>query len=122
MKFAAWYGFLVGVLMLAQWTFSIASGRVPEFKNAPWAIAFHLVGELATALALISGSIAAFRSRAWSKTILLTGLGMVMYSEIVSPGYFAQSGQWLPVLLFALLLFGAVWSIMLLLQEAAGSC
>jgi hypothetical protein len=39
---------------------------------------------------------------------------MVMYSEIVSPGYFAQLNQWALVAMFAILIFGAVWSSMLL--------
>jgi hypothetical protein len=47
---------------------------------------------------------------------LLLGLGMVIYSEIVSPGYFAQLDQWGPVAMFALLLFGAAWSARLLLS------
>ena len=45
MKFPAWYGILVGALMIAQWTFSIAAGGVPEFQSSPWEIAFHLAAE-----------------------------------------------------------------------------
>lgn len=117
MKFSSWYGIAVGSLMIAQWTFSIVSGGVPEFENAPWAIAFHLAAEMSTALILITGGLATLKSISWGKTALLTGLGMVIYSEIVSPGYYAQLGQWLFVGMFAILLFGAVWSVMLLLRE-----
>jgi len=46
----------------------------------------------------------------------LVGLGMVMYSEIVSPGYFAQLGQWPVVAMFAVLLFGATFSVMKLMS------
>lgn len=117
MKFSTWYGIAVGSLMIAQWTFSIVSGGVPEFETAPWAIAFHLAAEMSTALILITGGLATLKSISWGKTALLTGLGMVIYSEIVSPGYYAQLGQWLFVGMFAILLFGAVWSVMLLLRE-----
>lgn len=117
MKFSSWYGIAVGSLMIAQWTFSIVSGGVPEFETAPWAIAFHLAAEMSTALILITGGLATLKSISWGKTALLTGLGMVIYSEIVSPGYYAQLGQWLFVGMFAILLFGAVWSVMLLLRE-----
>ena len=117
MKFAAWYGILVGLLMIAQWTFSILSGGVPELENAPWEIAFHLAAEMSTAVMLLIGGIAALRSEAWSTQILLLGLGMVIYSEIVSPGYFAQLNQGALVAMFASLLFGAVVAAIQLLSE-----
>jgi hypothetical protein len=117
MKFPAWYGIGVGFLMIAQWTFSILTGGVPEFENAPWEIAFHLAAEMSTAVVLITGGISALRSTAWSKQVLLLGPGMVIYSEIVSPGYFAQHNQWALVMMFALLLFGAAIAVTQLLNE-----
>ena len=116
MKYPAWYGLGVGMLMIAQWAFSIVSGGVPEFQTAPWEIAFHLAAEMSTALVLIIGGIAALKSATWSRPFLLLGLGMVIYSEIVSPGYFAQLDQWALVGVFALLLLGAVWGAVLLLS------
>jgi hypothetical protein len=117
MKFPAWYGILVGFLMIAQWAFSILAGGVPEFQNAPWEIAFHLAAEFSTAVALIIGGMAGLKSVTWSRQILLLGLGMVIYSEIVSSGYFAQLDQWAFVLMFAVLFLGAVWSVMRLLSS-----
>jgi hypothetical protein len=116
MKFAAWYGILVGILMISQWMLSILAGGVPEFETAPWEIAFHLAAEISTAVILIIGGVAALRSIAWSRNVLLVGLGMVMYSEIVSPGYFAQLNQWAFVLMFAVLLIGATASATLLMR------
>jgi len=116
MKFPAWYGIVVGILMIVQWIFSILSGGVPEFQTEPWRIGFHLAAEFATAVLLILGGIAVLRSLTWGSTVLLIGLGMVIYSEIVSPGYFAQLGQWPMVGMFVLLLGGAIWSVLLLLR------
>ena len=116
MKFPAWYGIGVGFLMIAQWAFSILASGVPEFENAPWAIAFHLAAEMSTAVVLIIGGIAALRSVTWSKSVLLLGLGMVIYSEIVSPGYFAQLNQWAFVAMFAVLLLGAALAVTQLLK------
>ena len=116
MKFPAWYGVLVGSLMILQWMVSILTGGVPEFQTARWEIAFHLAAEFATALVLIVSGIALLKSGAWAKQTLMLGLGMVIYSEIVSPGYFAQRGQWPLVALFALLLIGATVSAMQLLN------
>jgi hypothetical protein len=117
MKFPAWYGILVGLLMIAQWMLSILAGDVPEFETAPWEIAFHLAAEFSTAIVLILGGMAALKSISWSKQVLLLGLGMVIYSEIVSPGYFAQLGQWPFVVMFALLLSGAIVGARQLLRD-----
>lgn len=117
MKYSAWYGILVGFLMVIQWMFSIISGGVPEFKTTPWAIGFHLAAEFFTALMLIAGGIATLRSNIWGKSILFIGLGMVIYSEIVSPGYFAEQAQWALVVMFAILLFGALIAVMSLLRR-----
>jgi hypothetical protein len=117
MKFPAWYAILVGLLMIIQWTFTILSGGVPEFRSEPWRIAFHLAAEFSTALILIISGIATLKSAAWGKTAILVGLGMVIYSEIVSPGYFAQRGQWALVAMFGVLLIGAVASAILLLSK-----
>jgi len=94
MKFSAWYGIIVGFIMVAQWIFFIASGSVPELQTEPFRIAFHLAAEFTAALMLIISGIATLKSTAWNKKVLLVGLGMVIYSEIVSPGYFTQLGQW----------------------------
>jgi hypothetical protein len=116
MKFPAWYGIVVGCLMIVQWILSIISGGVPELQSEPWRIGFHLAAEFVTAIMLISGGIAVLRSAAWGRTILLIGLGMVIYSEIVSPGYFAQLGGWSMVGMFMVLLGGAIWSVLLLVR------
>ena len=117
MKFPAWYGIIVGILMIVQWILSIISGGVPEFQTEPWRIGFHLAAEFSTAIMLIVGGVAVFRSASRGKTVLLIGLGMVIYSEIVSPGYFAQLGQWPMVGIFTLLLGGAILSLILLLRN-----
>ncbi len=115
MKFPAWYG-IVGLLMIVQWMVSIFSGGVPEFQTEPWRIGFHLAAEFSTAILLIVGGIAVLRSMDWGRTVLLIGLGMVIYSEIVSPGYFAQLGQWPMIGMLVVLLGGAIWSALLLIR------
>ena len=116
MKFSAWYAITVGFGMIAQWPFFILSAGVPEFQTEPWRIALHLVAEFTTALALIVSGIAVLKSIAWGRSALLVGLGMVIYSEIASPGYFAQLGQWAFVVMFAVLLFGAAFSVVKLIS------
>jgi len=104
MKFAGIFSIVVGALMLAQWAFFIAAGQVPELQTEPYRIGFHLTAEAATALALIVSGIGLLNRRAWGRTLSLVALGMLIYTAIVSPGYFAQQGVWPLVGMFAVLL------------------
>lgn len=104
MKFAGWYSFLVGLMMIGQWSFFLASGSVPEVKTEPIRLAFHLAAEFTTAILLMIGGIALLKRWSWGKTIYLLGTGTLIYSVIVSPGYFAQQGQWVFVAMFGVLI------------------
>lgn len=111
MKFPAWCSLSVGILMVVQWTFFIAADQVPEVRSAPVALTFHLVAEATTAILLIAGGIALLRRAEWAPKLLMVANGLLIYTVIVSPGYFAQGGQWPLVGMFALLLMLAVLSI-----------
>jgi len=111
-RFAGIFAILVGLLLLGQWVFSLASGRVPELETAPLAIGFHLAAEILTALALILSGLALLKKRPWGRTLFFVAGGMVLYSVINSPGYFAQRGQWPMVGMFAVLFFLAVFLLM----------
>jgi hypothetical protein len=117
MKFSAWYGIGVGTLIVLQWIVFITTGSVPELQTTPWAIGFHIAAELSLALALLVSGIATLRSTSWGKPVLIMALGMAIYSEINSPGYFAQIGQWGLVIMFALLLFGATLAVTMILKR-----
>jgi hypothetical protein len=116
MKLSAWYGILVGALILLQWTFFLTVGAVPELQTAPWEIGFHMTAELALALMLIAGGCATLGLKPWGKPVLLVALGMALYSEINSPGYFAQRGQWTLVVMFGVLLLGALTAVLLIVK------
>jgi hypothetical protein len=116
-KFSAWYGIVVGTLIILQWFFFVATGSVPEFQTTPWAIGFHMMAELLLALALLISGIATLLLKRWGEKALLTALGMAIYSEINSPGYFAQLGQWALVAMFAVLLFGTTIAVMTILRR-----
>ena len=108
MKYAAAYGIGVGILIVAQWAFFLATDSIPELRSAPWSIGLHLAAELVLALTLAVGGIAVWQGRQWGSKLLLVGLGMAIYSEIASSGYFAQQGTWALVIMFAVLLLGAM--------------
>ncbi len=113
MVFAAVYAIVVGAGMIGQWLFFLASGQVPELVTEPLRIRFHLAAEFATALALLTGGIALLTHQAWSQWFYPLAIGMLLYTVIVSPGYFAQKGQWPFVGMFAVLLILALVSIAL---------
>jgi hypothetical protein len=104
MKFVAWFAVIVGTLMLAMWTFFLVTGQVPELVTEPYRIALHLAGEFATAIALIIAGIGLLNKVVWGRSLYFVAAGMLLYTLIVSPGYYAQQRQWAFVGMFALLL------------------
>lgn len=113
MVFASVYALVVGASMIGQWLFFLATGQVPELKTEPLRIRFHLAGELTTAIALLVGGIALLTDQPWGRWIYLLAMGMLLYAVIVSPGYFAEKGQWAFVGMFAVVLLLALVSIVL---------
>lgn len=113
MIFAAVFALIVGVGMIGQWAMFLATGQVPELETEPLRVRFHLAGEFATAIALLAGGIALLTDQAWGRWFYLLALGMLLYTVIVSPGYFADKGQWALVGMFAVLLLLALVSVVL---------
>ena len=111
MKFSAIYALCVGVLMLAQWVIFLLTGNVPELQSAPWSIAFHLVAEILTAIMLIISGIMLLKRHPRGKQIFLLSVGMVVYAMINSAGHFAQSKDWIFLVMFGVLLVLAGGSI-----------
>jgi hypothetical protein len=110
MNLAAIYAIIVGVGMIGQWTMSYLNKQIPELKTEPYRIAFHLFGEMATAVILIVAGIAVLTSQPWALPVYILAMGMLFYTVIVSPGYFAQKGQWVWVVIFAIFLILAILS------------
>lgn len=112
---ASLYAILVGIGMIGQWSFSLATRRVPELRTEPFRIAFHLAGEFLTALVLIVGGLGLLANVPWAQPTYLVSVGMLLYTVIVSPGYFAQRREWPMVGMFAVLLILALVSLGLVL-------
>jgi peptidoglycan/LPS O-acetylase OafA/YrhL len=115
MIFSAVYALVVGMGMIGQWLFFLATEQVPELKTEPLRIRFHLVAEFATAIALLVGGIALLTHQSWGQWFYLLAVGMLLYTVIVSPGYFAEKGQWAFVGMFAVVLLLALVSIVLVI-------
>jgi hypothetical protein len=104
MAFPALFAIFVGLLMILQWSFLLLTGKVSELKTEPVRITFHIVGEMVTALLLIIGGVGLWVHAGWGLFVYLIGGGMLLYTLIVSPGYYAQLRQWPFVIMFVILL------------------
>lgn len=118
MKFAAWCSVLIGALMVAQWTLFLALGMVPEVQTEPIRLGFHVAAEVATALGLVIAGLGLLRRRTWARDAALVANGLLLYTVIVSPGYFAERGEWPLVGMFGGLMVLAVASIVQLRRAA----
>ena len=115
MIFPALFAILVGVGMIAQWAMSYLSKQIPELQSEPIRIAFHIAAEILTALMLIIAGIGLFSNQSYSRPLFLIAVGMLFYTTVVSPGYFAQKGKWHWVGIFALNITLGVISISLVI-------
>ncbi len=104
MTFSGVFATVVGIGMIGQWTVSLVSGQVPELRSEPIRIRFHLAAEFATALALLVSGIGLLAGGTWARDAYLLAAGMLLYTIIVSPGYFAQQGNWAMPAMFAVIL------------------
>ncbi len=95
------YSLVVGIGMLCMWLFFIAADSVGEFETKPAEITFHLIAEFGTALLLIIAAVLSLLRKPAGKPLLLAALGMLLYTVIVSPGYYVQRG----VMPFAVMFF-----------------
>ena len=121
MTFAALYAIVIGILMIGQWIFSIAKKQVPGPEagpivgRGPVEMLFHWAAEFITAIALLVGGLGLLLGWTWGARVYLIAVGMLLYTVINSPGYFAQKREWPMVGMFAVLLILALVSLGLVL-------
>lgn len=115
MIFAAVFAIIVGLGMIGQWTASYLTRQIPELVDEPIRIGFHIVAEMITAVVLIIAGAGLLLDKNWATTLYLTAVGMLLYTAIVSPGYFAQKGQWSWLGIFAVIIILSLISISFIL-------
>ncbi len=103
-KILSVYSIVVGIMMGAMWTVFAATGQISELETSPKEIAFHLAGEFITSFALIAGGLGLALGRTWGYSLEVVALGMLAYTVVVSPGYYAQTGDYVFVGMFAVLM------------------
>jgi len=115
MTFPAVFAIAVGIGMIGQWIVSYLSKQIPELKSEPIRIGFHLAAVIATAISLIVSGIGLLTKQTWSVPLFLVASGMTFYTAIVSPGYFAQKGQWGWLVMFGIIILLNMISIAIVL-------
>ncbi|MBN2557394.1 MAG: hypothetical protein JXB33_01425 [Clostridia bacterium] len=103
-RFCSFFALIAGLLMIFMWLFFIFAGMVPEFAVRPAEITLHLIAEFTTALALAASGILMLRKHLSARWLFPFSTGMLMYTIIVSPGYYIQSGDYIFVLMFGILI------------------
>lgn len=109
MTAAAWFAIGLGVLMVAWWGIEVRGGALRRPDRQPTEIGLHLAAEVATAVALVTGGLLVLTDR--SASLLLVGLGMLLYTSIQSPGYFLARRELPPVVMFGGLAVATVVAI-----------
>jgi len=90
---AAIYSIIIGIAMIGMWLSLIATNQVPEINTEPIRITYHLIGEFLTAILLLIGGFGLFTNRGWGFHVYLISMGMLLYTVIVSAGYYGQRGD-----------------------------
>jgi hypothetical protein len=111
MAFPSIFAIAVGLGMIAQWAISYVTRQIPELESEPVRVWFHIAAEMATALALIGSGVGLLVAWPWAVVLFPFSIGMLFYTAIASPGYFAQRGRWTWVLIFAVLIMLAAVSL-----------
>ncbi len=104
MTFPALYTVVVGLLIFGQWAFFLITRQVPELKTERIRVLFHIADEFLTAAVLVASGVGLLMQQAWATAIYPVAIGMLLYTIIVSSGYFAQKQVLSIVIMFTVLL------------------
>lgn len=118
-KFAAVFALVVGIGMIGLWTMLIITGQVEEFETIPYEIALHLAGEFLTAIILIIASLLILIKESKGNVLLNIAFGSLLYTVMVSSGYYLQRNELPMVIMFAVIFILTIVSLFLLNKKIA---
>jgi hypothetical protein len=99
-KLASIYSIIIGIAMICMWIVFILTNQVPEINIAPLKISYHLLAEFLTAILLLIGGFGLFTKKEWGFNLYFISMGMLLYTVIVSAGYYADLGEMIMVVMF----------------------
>ena len=95
------YCLAMGVFMVAWWGINIRGGALRRPDRSRAEIVLHVTAELLTAALLIVGG--AILLMDGTLLVAVSGLGMLLYTVVASPGYFLARRELAPVIMFGAL-------------------
>ncbi|SHJ76160.1 hypothetical protein SAMN02745975_02809 [Geosporobacter subterraneus DSM 17957] len=116
-KAASVYAIFMGLCMIGMWVMFYLSGSIPELETKPVEIAMHLIAEFTTAALLILGGYGLLKDQPWGMNIYCISMGMLLYTLMMSPGYFLQKGELSFGIMFGAFFITAVLLTYLLLKQ-----
>jgi len=117
MKYPAILSIVVGGMMLVMWSFIIISGQVPDLERDFMSLVMHWAAEFITAVALITGGAGLLKKMHWSVILYPLSMGLLFYTLIASPGWYAQRGQWEMVIMFAVFFIAALVALVVYMTK-----
>lgn len=107
---------IIGTGMIILWIMLFLTGQIAELQTEPVRIMMHIAGEIITAVLLVSSGILYLKGISGAGRIMLFAQGMLTYTLIVSPGYYAQKGNIPMIIMFGILLLITFISVVYLLR------
>jgi len=98
------YAILIGVSIIGIWITLYVTGSIPEFDTEPIRIGMHMIAEITTGIILILGAYGLLNNKKWGYNVYLISMGMLIYTLIVSPGYYAEKSNYFFVGMFTIIL------------------
>jgi hypothetical protein len=117
MRWVAGFSIFVGLSMLGLWAMLGLTAQIPEWTATPATVITHVTAETLTALCLIFSGIALVRRAVWARSLALVAQGMLIYAAIQASGYYLQSGDYVFVAMFTVIMIAAAASIGWLLSQ-----
>jgi hypothetical protein len=99
--FASLYAMVIGLVIMVVWIALYVSKGIPELHTLPIETGMHIAAEIVTAVTLITGGMCLIKKSRWGFKVYLLSMGMLLYTLIISAGYFSQRGVCVIVGLFA---------------------
>ena len=92
-KLAIIFSIIMGSCMIIMWIVFIISNSVPEIQTKPFELTMHLTAEFITSLSLIIGAIGLLKEKIWADKAYFFSMGMLIYTLIMSSGYFLEKKE-----------------------------
>lgn len=101
---------LIGVGIIGLWIMLLVTNQIPEIETALAEIIMHIIIEVSMGILCIITAVAMIKKYKYSDTLSLLSNGMLIYSVVNSSGYYIQSGNYIMVVMFGVILVFALYS------------